>query len=188
MRLTLIVLGLLCWSAHAADETASGEGQLHAIVEILPDGEIDVVRIVGDLPEAIHPEIALWLKDQAIQLAVDQTDEAPSRTTVQIAYRLIEDADGGQGVVLDLVASGVAAPAELPAAAPGDDIDVRVQVSREGKVEWVRPLEALPPGVSEKVLEAAVRADIENDPEVQRAAEEGRLEERTYTITVRPRD
>lgn len=185
--LLLMLLGAPpLWAAEAALE----QGELYAVVEVLPDGEIDVVQIHG-LPEDLHPEIELWLKDQAIQLAVSQTDEAPSRTTVQIAYTLIEDAEGGgKGLALDLVASGVSVPAEPPPPVTTAEIPVRVQVSSEGRVEWIRPERALPEGVSMEALQARVREDIENDPEVRRAAAEGRLEARTYTITVRlkPRD
>lgn len=182
----MLVTALLAAGLSIAAERTVRGGEIYATVEMLPDGDLDVIGVYSDLPPEINPEIESWLKEQAIQFAAAPSADPPNRTTVQIDYSIIEDEHGDQGLVMMVRGTGVSAPE--PGAAPVDlveaEIPVAVTLRSDGSVGTIKPLAELPDGMQAKDLEAAIRDDIEGDAEIQQAAREGRLGNDEYTITV----
>lgn len=182
----LCAVALFAAGLTTAAEQTIRSGEIYATVEMLPDGELNVIDVHSDLPPELNPEIETWLQKQAIQFAVVPAADPPNRTTVQIDYSIIEDEHGGQGLLMMVKGTGVSAPEQV--AAPVDlveaEIPVAVTLRNDGTVARVEPLTDLPEGMQAGDLEAAVREDIESDPDIQQAAREGRLAAEEYTITV----
>lgn len=182
----LCAVALFAAGLTTAAEQTIRSGEIYATVEMLPDGELNVIDVHSDLPPELNAEIETWLQKQAIQFAVVPAADPPNRTTVQIDYSIIEDEHGGQGLLMMVKGTGVSAPEQV--AAPVDlveaEIPVAVTLRNDGTVARVEPLTDLPEGMQAGDLEAAVREDIESDPDIQHAAREGRLAAEEYTITV----
>lgn len=131
----------------AAAETVIREGTIYATVDREPSGSVSVTKIESDLPESVNPAITAWIEQQSVDPGIERQDEGTLTMPLQVKYKVFENAEGEQSLGMEV---GIAAyrviqmtqsddfPGRIPDELSGTTVDVKFELTAEGKPDNVR--------------------------------------------------